>query len=108
MMLEIGVGPYWQGKGLQRIAKLMDVVEQQGDLAARDQLLTTLKTRIEQWFSGKDNKTYFHLDKSLGAVIAYPEEYFSIAQMNDHHFHYGYWIRTMADIALRDPAWASA
>ncbi len=107
MMLEIGVGPYWQGKGLQRIAKLMDVVEQQGDLAARDQLLSTLKTRIEQWFSGKDNKTYFHLDKSLGAVIAYPEEYFSIAQMNDHHFHYGYWIRTMADIALRDPTWAN-
>ena len=60
MMLEIGVGPYWQGKGLQRIAKLMDVVEQQGDLAARDQLLATLKTRIEKWFSGKDNKTYFH------------------------------------------------
>jgi endoglucanase Acf2 len=107
MMLEIGVGPYWQGKGLQRIAKLMDVVEQQGDLGARDQLLSSLKTRIEQWFSGKDNKTYFHLDKTLGTVISYPEEYFSIEQMNDHHFHYGYWIRTMADIALRDPAWAS-
>jgi endoglucanase Acf2 len=27
--------------------------------------------------------------------------------MNDHHFHYGYWIRAMADIALRDPAWAA-
>jgi endoglucanase Acf2 len=107
MMLEIGVGPYWQGKGLQRITKLMDVVEQQGDLAARDQLLSLLKKRIEQWFSGKDLKTYFYLDRSLGAVIAYPEEYFSIAQMNDHHFHYGYWIRAMADIALRDPEWAS-
>jgi endoglucanase Acf2 len=40
-------------------------------------------------------------------VTSYPEEYFSVEQMNDHHFHYGYWIRTMADIALRDPAWAS-
>lgn len=108
MMLEIGVGPYWQGKGLQRISKLMDVAEQQGDIEARDALLTLLKTRIEQWFSGKDNKTYFHLDRTLGTVIAYPEEYFSIEQMNDHHFHYGYWIRTMADIALRDPKWASA
>ena len=107
MMLEIGVGPYWQGKGLQRITKLMDVVEQQGDKASRDQLLSILKSRIEQWFSGKDNKTYFHLDRTLGTVISYPEEYFSIEQMNDHHFHYGYWIRTMADIALRDPVWAS-
>ena len=107
MMLEIGQGPYWQGKGLQRIGKLMDVVEQQGDVAARDQLLGLLKSRIEQWFSGKDRKSYFHLDKALGTVTSYPEEYFSVEQMNDHHFHYGYWIRTMADIALRDPQWAS-
>ena len=107
MMLEIGNGPYWQGKGLQRITKLMDVVEQQGDLNGRDQLLKLAKTRIESWFSGTDGKTYFHYDKALGTVVAYPEEYFSVEQMNDHHFHYGYWIRAMADIALRDPAWAA-
>lgn len=107
MMLEIGNGSYWQGKGLQRISKLADVVEQQGDLDARDQLHKLMKNRIETWFSGKDRKTYFHYDKTLGTVAAYPEEYFSVEQMNDHHFHYGYWIRTMADIALRDPDWAS-
>ena len=28
--------------------------------------------------------------------------------MNDHHFHFGYWIRAMADIALRDPAESAA
>ena len=107
MMLEIGTGPYWQGKGLQRITKLMDVVEQQGDLEGRDQLLKLLKARVEPWFSGDNPKTYFHYDKALGTVAGYPEEYFSVEQMNDHHFHYGYWIRAMAEIALRDPAWAS-
>lgn len=106
MMLELGNGSYWQGKGLQRISKLLDVVEQQGDAEGRDQLLKLLQTRIESWFSGTDRKTYFHLDRSLGTVLAYPEEYFSIEQMNDHHFHYGYWIRTAAEIALRDPSWA--
>ena len=107
MMLEIGNGPYWQGKGLQRILKMMDVAEQQGDIEARDQLLKLSKTRIESWFSGESGKTYFHHDKKLGTVVGYPEEYFSVEQMNDHHFHYGYWIRAMADIALRDPAWAA-
>jgi endoglucanase Acf2 len=107
MMLEIGNGSYWQGKGLQRITKLLDVVEVQGDKEARQQLLQLLQKRIESWFSGQSNKTYFHLDSSLGTVLAYPEEYFSIEQMNDHHFHYGYWIRAMAEIALRDPAWAA-
>ncbi len=107
MMLEIGNGSYWQGKGLQRISKLADVVEQQGDLESRDQLHKLMKNRIESWVSGKERKTYFHYDKTLGTVAAYPEEYFSIEQMNDHHFHYGYWIRSIAELALRDPALAS-
>ena len=107
MMLEIGNGPYWQGKGLQRITQLMSVVEQQGDLEARDQLLKLLKGRVESWFSGTDRKTYFRYAKKLGTVVAYPEEYFGVEQVNDHHFHYGYWIRAMAEIALRDPAWAA-
>ena len=107
MMLREGNGPYWQGKGLLRTIKLMDVVEQQGDLKERDRLLELVKGRIEQWFSGKDSKTYFQYDEKLGTMVAHPEEYFSIEQMNDHHFHYGYWIRAVAEIALRDPAWAA-
>lgn len=106
-MLQIGNGPYWQGKGLQRITKVMDVAEQQGDAEAAKRLQSLIKGRIEQWFAGKDRNTYFHLDKTLGTVLAYPEEYFAVEQMNDHHFHYGYWIRTMADLALRDPEWTS-
>jgi endoglucanase Acf2 len=106
MMLEEGKGPYWQGKGLQRILKLMDVVEQQGDLEGRDRLLSMIKGRAEQWLKGEGN-TYFHLDKDQGTVAAYPEEFFTVEQLNDHHFTYGYWIRAAAEIALRDPAWAA-
>lgn len=106
-MLQIGKGPYWQGKGLLRTTKLLDVVQAQGHDAHKDRLLELLKGRIEEWFSGKDRQRYFHLDRTLGTVLAYPEEYFSVEQMNDHHFHYGYWIRAMAEIALRDPEWAS-
>ncbi|CAN5162025.1 hypothetical protein BH11PSE9_BH11PSE9_16590 [soil metagenome] len=107
MMLREGKGAYWQGKGLQRTLKLLDVVEQQGDRAGRDRLLDMSKKRIEEWFSGESAKSYFQYDKSLGAVASYPDEFFTVEQINDHHFTYGYWIRTMAEIALRDPAWAS-
>jgi endoglucanase Acf2 len=106
MMLEEGKGPYWQGKGLQRILKLMDVVEQQGDIEGSNRLLAMVKSRAEQWLSG-EGSTYFHLNKSQGIVASYPEEFFTVEQLNDHHFTYGYWIRAAADIALRDPAWAS-
>lgn len=107
MMLPEGKSAYWQGKGLQRIVKLLDVVEQQGDAEGRDELLALLKKRMEEWFSGSDAKRYFFYDKALGAVASYPDEFFAIAEINDHHFWYGYWIRAAAEIALRDPAWAA-
>jgi endoglucanase Acf2 len=107
MMLQEGKGAYWQGKGLQRNLKLMDVLEQQGDLAGRDAILSMLKTRAEEWLSGESSKTYFHYDKALGAVASYPDEFFTVEQINDHHFTYGYWIRVVAELALRDPAWAA-
>jgi endoglucanase Acf2 len=107
MLLVEGEGPYWQGKGLLRLIKMLDVYEQQGDKEASERLLGLVKTRIEEWFSGNDRRRYFHYDQSMGTVVSYPEEYFAVVQMNDHHFHYGYWIRAVAEIALRDPAWAA-
>ncbi|GAP37266.1 glycosyl hydrolase [Piscinibacter sakaiensis] len=107
LMLPEGQSAYWQGKGLQRITKLLDVAEQQGDREAAAQLLAMLKKRVEEWFSGEDRKRYFFVDRSLGAVASYPDEFFAIAEINDHHFWYGYWIRAAAEIALRDPAWAA-
>ena len=98
---------YWQGKGLTRVTQLAGVAEQQGDLTGRDQLLALARERMEFWFSGQGAKSYFHYDKGLGTLVSYPDEFFAVEQMNDHHFHYGYWIRAAADIALRDPAWAA-
>lgn len=105
MMLPEGISAYWQGKGLQRVVKLMDVVEQQGDKQARDQLLAMLEKRMEEWFSGSDSKRYFFYDKPLGAVASYPDDFNAISEVNDHHFWFGYWIRAAAEIGLRDPAW---
>jgi endoglucanase Acf2 len=107
MLLVEGEGPYWQGKGLQRLLKMLDVFEQQGEQEAAARVLELVKTRVEEWFSGTDRRRYFHWDQAMGTVVSYPEEYFAVVQMNDHHFHYGYWIRAVAEIALRDPAWAA-
>ena len=101
------VSPYWAGLGLTRVTQLAAVAEQQGNTGDRDTLLTLAKERMAFWFDNKGKASYFMLDKRLGTVVAYPDEFFSVEQMNDHHFHYGYWIRAAAEIALRDPAWAA-
>lgn len=101
------VGGYWQGKGLTRVTQLAAIAEQQGDLDGREQLLSIARERIEWWFGGKAQRSYLQLDRGLGAVVAHPDEFFHIEQMNDHHFWFGYWIRAAAEIAMRDPAWAA-
>ncbi len=99
-------GTYWIGKALGAVTQLMCVAEAEGQTGTRDAMLATLKDRLEQWFDGR-HSSYFVQDASLGTFIGLPEEYSSVAAMNDHHFHYGYWIMAAAQVALRDPAWAS-
>ena len=104
-MLQVGQSAYWQGLGLQRTMKLADVFEQQGDLAGRDRLLAMAKKRAEEWLDGSGSKNYVHVNKSIGNTAIYPDEFFAVTELNDRHFWYGYWIRTAAEIALRDPSW---
>lgn len=103
---QIGSGSYWYGKALAATAQLMCVAEQQGDLTLRDNLLSSLKQHLEVWFKGDADNGYFVKSAKVGAMLAYPEEYGSVQHLNDHHFHYGYWINAAAQVALRDPVWA--
>lgn len=102
-----GTGTYWVGKGIGAAAQLMSVAEAEGKTDVRDRLLHELESRLESWFDGK-HATHFMQDSTIGTFVGYPQEYDSISHMNDHHFHYGYWINGAAHVALRDPDWASA
>ena len=101
-----GRGTYWVGKGLGAVAQLLNIAEAEGDLPRRDALLAVLKSRQQSWFDGSQ-PTYFHYDPTLGALFGYPQEYHSVTNINDHHFHSGYWLTAAAHIALRDREWAA-
>ena len=103
---KMGNGTYWTGKALGAVAQLMAIAEQQGQEASALELEKILKQRMESWFSGR-GLSYFAHDAGIGSVLGYPEEYFSVSAMNDHHFHYGYWIMAATHVARRDPQWAS-
>ncbi|MDP3613682.1 MAG: glycosyl hydrolase, partial [Rubrivivax sp.] len=96
---------YWAGKGLQRTMKLAELYEQMGDLGRRDRLHEMVKKRAEEWLGGNSERGYVQVDKGMGVVSIYPEEFFAVTEINDHHFWYGYMIRVAAELALRDPAW---
>jgi endoglucanase Acf2 len=101
-----GRGTYWIGKALGANAQLLSVAEAEGRMSARDELLGKLKWRLESWFDGR-HSTYFVEDAALGTFVGLPQEFHSYQSMNDHHFHYGYWLMGASHVALRDRDWAS-
>ena len=101
-----GDGTYWIGKGLGRAAQLMNIAYAQGKTDDAVELQHMVERHMEKFFSGRDSGSYFVVDRSLGTTLGYPSEYGSVSHMNDHHFHYGYWINAAAQVALRDPQWA--
>jgi len=106
LFMKQGHGTYWIGKGLGGVSQLAGIAEAHGKLAQRDELLSSLKSRLELWFDGR-HAQHFTYDPTLGTLFGFPQEYGSVTQINDHHFHYGYWLQAAAAIGLRDPQWIS-
>ena len=102
---------YWQGKAMGTLASLIPVAEQAGRKDLADTWRRTLKSRLEDWLTapGLRHKAsrYFHYDTLWGTLIGLRPSYGSGDQLNDHHFHYGYYIRAAAEIARTDKAWSA-
>jgi endoglucanase Acf2 len=96
---------YWDGKNFNRIAQLAHLAHQQGLFVERDSFLNYLKRALEDWFDGQV-PYLFYLDNNWNVLQGYPSGFGADSQINDHNFHWGYFIMTAAAIAQYDPAWA--
>ncbi|MEV7085036.1 glycosyl hydrolase [Streptomyces sp. NPDC093085] len=97
---------YWTGKALGRLAQLVPVADQIGETATRDQLLGLLKGRLEEWFTA-GGASEFSYDREWRTLIGYPASYGSDTELNDHHFHYSYYVYAAAVVAQYDAGWAA-
>lgn len=97
---------YWDGKNYNRIAQIAHLAHQQGMFTERDSFLNYLKRELENWFDGQA-PFVFYLDENWDVLQGYPSGFGADSQINDHHFHWGYFIMTAATIAQYDPAWAA-
>lgn len=104
---------YWSGKYLGKLAALIPIAEQADEKQKAAELRSRLKAILEDWFTAKNSQgqtktgQVFYYHEPWGTLIGYPASYGSDLELNDHHFHYGYFIRAAAEIARRDPDWAS-
>ncbi|MES2438347.1 MAG: glycosyl hydrolase [Verrucomicrobiota bacterium] len=106
---------YWLGKQLGKWATMIPLAEQAGDTAAVAECTTRIRTAMENFLTATDasgkakaaDKGVFAYEPKWGTLIGYPASYGSDQELNDHHFHYGYFLRAAGELARRDPAWAA-
>ena len=104
---------YGEGKWLGKQATLLPIAEQYNMSTVAAKLQEQLRQRLETWFTANDDagqlkqSGLFYYNAPWGTLIGYPASFGSDTELNDHHFHYGYFIRAAAEIAQRDPDWAS-
>ncbi|NBI30090.1 glycosyl hydrolase [Chengkuizengella marina] len=103
---------YWYGKELGKLATLAPIAEQVGDMEAAEQFRNDIKVGLEDWFTADnsgdlDTEWVFYLNQNWGTLLGYPDSFGSVEEMNDHHFHYGYFIKAAAEIARVDQNWSS-
>lgn len=104
---------YGAGKQFARIAHLLPIARSQGTTAATNDLngyLSTLKSAMQGWFTAApgESQNLFYYNSTWGSLTGYPASFGSDTSLNDHHFHYGYWIHAAALIGLFDPTWISS
>ena len=99
---------YWEGKHLGTLASLSGIAEVADAPELRQTFVAELKRRLENWCTatpGKEQPVFYH-DAKWGTLIGSRPSYGSDQSLNDHHFHYGYFIRAAAEVARLDPEWA--
>lgn len=97
--------PYWVGKSLLKVGQAMEIADQIGYESARNHLLQALKNELEDWFDGRA-PSLFYYDSTWRTLIGVPTNFGSSDELNDHHFHHGYFVYAAALVARHDPAWA--
>ena len=97
---------YWQGKCLEQLAEYMTVAKQIGDTDYAAKMQATLETSLTDWYTYTtgEKQDFFARYPTWGALVGFADSYGS-GQLNDQHFHYGYFAVATALLGAVDPAW---
>jgi hypothetical protein len=107
--LDLWTDSYNEGLAMNRLIQVARIADQIKNTQARDQLINTVKTRLENWLKATPNENafVFMYNQTWTTLIGYPAGHSSDANLNDHHFHYGYFISAAAAVEQFQPGWAA-
>ena len=99
---------YWAGKAMLKLSQLTQLAEITGQTDVRERILTALKNELSDWFTatGESGDKHFAYNAEWDTLQGYPDSFGSAGDLNDHHFHYGYFIHAAALVGSFDAEWA--
>ncbi len=99
---------YNEGQSMNRLIQTARVADLYGNTEARDKIVATVKDRLEDWLLAEAGEVafLFYYNSTWTALIGYPAGHGQDGNLNDHHFHWGYFIHAAAFVEQFEPGWA--
>ena len=100
---------YNEGQVMNRLIQTARIAEQLGDSQAVNTIVATIKERLEDWLSYQNNEVafLFYYNSNWSTLFGYPAGHGQDNNINDHHFHWGYFIHAAAFMEQYETGWAS-
>lgn len=100
---------YNEGQEMNRLIQTARIAELSGDSVAFLKLKNTVKARLENWLTHTSPEVafLFYYNQTWTAMLGYPAGHGQDININDHHFHWGYFIHAASFIEQYEPGWAA-
>ena len=100
---------YNEGQVMNRLVQTARIADQTGNINARDKMIATLKERLEDWltYQSGEKAFLFYYNTTWSALLGYPSGHGQDNNINDHHFHWGYFIHAAAFMEQFEPGWSA-
>tara|TARA_B100002052_G_scaffold95396_1_gene88035 strand:+ start:398 stop:4249 length:3852 start_codon:yes stop_codon:yes gene_type:complete len=101
---------YNEGQVMNRLIQTARIADQIGNENALNTIIETIKNRLEDWLTANSNEIafIFYYNENWSTMIGYPAGHGQDYNINDHHFHWGYFIHAAAFIEQYNPGWAES
>ena len=100
---------YNEGQMMNRLIQTARIADLTGNFGARDSMLATIKERLEDWLKASSGEVafIFYYNDTWSSMIGYPAGHGQDGNLNDHHFHWGYFIHAASFVEQFEPGWSS-
>ena len=98
---------YNEGQLMNRLIQTARAANEIGLVESRDKIVSTIKERLENWltYTAGEKAFLFYYNEDWTSLIGYPAGHGQDTNINDHHFHWGYFIHAAAFLEQFQPGW---